>query len=110
MGADPEQLDALQLDLRRVLEASSGGFTEAEIAAYRSYAAGRAQVRLAHPDQAARLWTSVLLRGGDGNSPGRDAARAATLDAETIGKAAKRMLDPRRRLTVVVGRGQPLAK
>jgi zinc protease len=104
MGADPLELARLESDLRQVLDGAAGGFTAAEVAAYRTYAAGRATVRLAHPDQAARLWTSVLLRGGDDATPAKEAERAAALTPEAVAAAAGRMLAADRRLVVVVGR------
>jgi zinc protease len=104
MGADPGELPRLETALGEVLDGARGGFTEAEVAGYRTYAAGRAVVRLAHPDQAARLWTSVLLRGGDDRTPAREAERAALLTPEAVAAAAGRMLAADRRLVVVVGR------
>jgi len=104
MGADPAAMPRLEADMLRVLDGAGGGFTAAEVAAYRTHAAGRATVRLAHPDQAARLWTSVLLRGGDPATPAREAARAAALTPDAVAAAAARMLAADRRLVVVVGR------
>jgi predicted Zn-dependent peptidase len=106
MGADPEALPRLETALRQVLDAAAGGFTAGEVAAYRTCAAGRTAVRLAHPDQAARLWTSVLLRGGDHATPSREAERVAALTDEAVGAAAARMLAADRRLVIAVGRAQ----
>ena len=105
MGADPEKLVTLTRVLNVVIDTvvRDGFFTDAEVASYRSYAAGRAAVRLAHPDEAARYWMSVLLRGGDSNTPAREAARAATLEGEEAREAARRMLATAGRLTVSVG-------
>ena len=108
MGADPAELARLEADLSQVLDGAAGGFTESEVAAYRTYADGRTAVRLAHPDQAARLWNSALLRGGDQKTPGRDADLAAALTPGAVAAAAARMLAADRRLVIVVGRaGDP---
>jgi predicted Zn-dependent peptidase len=108
MGADPAELARLEADLSQVLDGAAGGFTESEVAAYRTYADGRTAVRLAHPDQAARLWNSALLRGGDQKTPGRDADLAAALTPDAVAAAAARMLAADRRLVIVVGRaGDP---
>jgi len=105
MGADPSKLLTLTRILNSVIDTvvRDGFFTDAEVASFRSYAAGRATVRLAHPDQAARFWTSVLLRGGDDRTPSREAARAAELSGEEVRQAARRMLVDAGRLTVTVG-------
>jgi zinc protease len=107
MGADPDRLGRLATEMEQVLAAAAAGFTGDEVASFRTFASGRAAVRLAHPDQAARLWASVLLRGGDHETPARDAARAAALDRDGIAAAAARMLDPARRLVIQVGRAEP---
>jgi predicted Zn-dependent peptidase len=106
MGADPSQLVPLTRVLNSVIDTivRDGFFTDAEVASYRSYAAGRTAVRLAHPDQAARFWTSVLLRGGDEKTPALEAARAAALSGEEVREAARRMLAESGRLTLTVGR------
>ncbi len=108
MGADPEKLLTLTRILNSVIDTivRDGFFTDAEVASYRSYAAGRTAVRLAHPDQAARFWTSVLLRGGDDRTPAREAGRAAGLSGEEVREAARRMLVDEGRLTVTVGAQQ----
>ena len=108
MGADPAALARLEADLLQVLDVAAGGFTGSEVAAYRTHATGRTAVRLAHPDQAARLWNSALLRGGDEKTPGRDADLAAALTPGAVAAAAARMLAADRRLAIVVGRaGDP---
>ena len=105
MGADPDALVRLDAALDAVLASARGGLTEEEVAAYRSYARGMVTVRLADPDRAARLWTAALLRGEDHRGPMQRAERAAGLRLEDVAAAARRMLDPGRRLTVIVGRG-----
>jgi zinc protease len=107
MGADPDSLGRLDAALGAVLGSAGQGLTEEDVAAYRSYARGVATVRLADPDRAARLWTAALRRGEDHRSPTLRAARAAALTLENVSAAARRMLDPARRLTVIVGRAAP---
>jgi zinc protease len=107
MGADPDSLGRLDAALDAVLGSTGGGLTEEEVAAYRSYARSVATVRLADPDRAARLWTAALLRGEDHRSPALCAGRAARLTLEDVAAAARRMLDPKHRLTVIVGRAAP---
>jgi predicted Zn-dependent peptidase len=104
MGADPESLGRLDAALGAVLDAAPAGLTEQELAGYRSYARGALTVRLADPDRAARIWAGALLRGEDHRGPALRAARAAALTLEEVSAAARRMLDPQRRLVVIVGR------
>jgi zinc protease len=108
MGAEPAKLVTLTRILGSVIDTvvRDGFFTDAEIASFRSFAAGRATVRLAHPDQAARFWTSVLLRGGDNRTPALEAARAADLSGEVVREAARRMLVDAGRFTATVGAQQ----
>jgi predicted Zn-dependent peptidase len=105
MGADPDSLGRLDAALDTILASARGGLTEEEVAAYRSYARGVVTVRLADPDRAARLWTATLLRGEDHRGPMQRAGRAAALRLQDVAAAARHMLDPERRLTVIVGRG-----
>jgi zinc protease len=104
MGADPDALGRLDAALDAVLASTRGGLTEEEVAAYRSYARGVVTVRLADPERAARLWVAALLRGEDHRGPMLRADRAEALRLEDVAAAAARMLDPGRRLTVIVGR------
>jgi zinc protease len=110
MGADPEALPRLEEAMLAELDRARSDIGEKEIAAYKSYAAGRAMVRRADPDQASMLWLEALLRGEDDRAPDRDAARAAKLSTRDVLDAAQRMLDPARRHVVVVGRQAPAAR
>ncbi|HYV84640.1 MAG TPA: insulinase family protein [Patescibacteria group bacterium] len=107
MGADPEALGRLDAALGAVLATAAGGLTEQELAGYRSYARGALTVRLADPDRATRIWTAALLRGEDDRGPARHADQAASLTLDKVSAAARRMLDPARRLVVTVGRAAP---
>lgn len=104
MGADPEALGRLESALDGVLDAARQGLTEQEIAEFRSYLPGSLVVRLADPAQAARLYCSALLRGEDDAVVAAFASSANDLTRERVAAAAHRMLDPARRLSVVVGR------
>jgi zinc protease len=104
MGADPEALGRLESALVGVLDAARQGVTEQEVAEFRSFLPGSLVVRLADPAQAARLYCSALLRGEDDTVVAAFAGSAKSLTRERVAAAAHRMLDPARRLSVVVGR------
>jgi zinc protease len=104
MGADPAALGRLEEAMLAELDRARRDITDEEIAAFKSYAAGRLAVRRADPEQAARLWLETLLRGDDDRAPARDAARAAKLSHQEVAAAAERMLDPSLRRVIVVGR------
>jgi zinc protease len=104
MGADPAELARLDSALRALLDRSAGAVTPQEVADYRQFAAGAPIVRLADPVKAARLFCSALLRGEDDTAPSAAAGRATQLSDDRVMSAARRMLDPSRRLTIVVDR------
>ena len=104
MGADPAALGRLESALAEVLDSAATGLSEQEVAEFRSFMSGSLVVRLADPVQAARLHCSALLRGEDDRGPAVFARGAADLTRERVTAAAQRMLDPARRLTVVVDR------
>jgi predicted Zn-dependent peptidase len=104
MGADPTELARLDAALRELLDRSAGSITPQEVADYRQFAAGAPAVRLADPVKAARLYCSALLRGEDDTAPAASAGRATQLSDDQVMSAARRMLDPSRRLTIVVDR------
>jgi zinc protease len=108
MGADPEALGRLEEALLAELDRARGDIGDEEIAAFRSYAAGRLAVRRADPEQAARLWLAALLRGEDDGAVARAAHQAARLTRADVQAAASRMLDPDRRRVIVVGRAAPV--
>jgi zinc protease len=103
MGADPGALDRLDTALASECDRARTDITEAEVAAFRSFARGRLAVRLADPAQAARLWLRALRDGGDHTQPEREAARAQSLTRDEVARAASRMLDPARRRVILVG-------
>jgi predicted Zn-dependent peptidase len=107
MGADPAALARLESALGEVLDEAARGVAEEEVAAFRSHASGSIVVRLADPVQAARLHCSALLRGEDDRGPAAFARRTADLTRDRVSDAARRMLDPARRLAVVIGRAAP---
>jgi zinc protease len=104
MGADPETLGRLEEALAAELDRARGDIGDEEIAAFKSYAAGRLAVRRADPEQAARLWLAALLRGEDDRAVAREAHRAARLTVAEVQAAAARMLAPDRRRVIVIGR------
>ncbi|HZM69185.1 MAG TPA: insulinase family protein, partial [Candidatus Cryosericum sp.] len=104
MGADPGTLGRLESALAVVLDTARQDITEQEVAEFRSFLPGSLVVRLADPAQAARLYCAALLRGEDDTVVAAFARSAMDLTRERVAAAARRMLDPARRLTVVVGR------
>jgi len=75
-----------------------------DLSDFRQFASGNLAVRLADPVKAARLFCSALLRGEDDGGPAAFARRASQLADEQVMSAARRMLDPSGRLTIVVDR------
>jgi predicted Zn-dependent peptidase len=104
MGAEPPSLPALEAALQEILDRTAATLTEEEVAEYRSFAAGDLPVRLSDPQKAARLWCSTLLRGEDHTGPRRAVERTPALTRDRVAALARRVLDPGRRLTIVVDR------
>ena len=106
MGADPAELARLDEALRIVLDRAARTITSQDLDEYRHFATGSLVVRFADPVKAARLYCAALLRGEDDGGPSAFARRAAQLSDESVMAAARRILDPSGRLTVVVDRSR----